>query len=503
MSRILVVDDNAENRYSLRLILTGFEVSEAASGQEAIRMAREERPDCILLDVQMPVMDGFDVCRRLRAAEETRAVPIILVTAHNKDVESVVAGLAAGGDDYVTKPFAPQELLARVRAMLRVRELQEQLESLNRGLEQKVKQRTEELRQIYATVPVGIYTLDGHGRITSANRHLEKMLGYESEELVGIRTIGDLFAPGYDALYWLERCRREGRAGHESVVVARDGTPIPVHDERVVNHDEFGEPAGFTGYLQDLRREQRIRQLLADQEKQAGVGRLAAGIVHEIINPLAGVQLYVDALLRRPTGPGEPVPTAEDHRRALQVVADAVQRSTELIEKIRGFTRAAVRPVTAVDLHALLTDLQTLMNRDLQSRQIRMEVIGPSCVVRADAGALAQVFMNLLTNARDAIEPMPVLDGVRGVIRVEVDAEDSTARVRFSDTGVGIPPHELGRIFEFLYTTKGEAGTGYGLTITKDIVESHGGTISVQSEPGRGTTFTILLPRSASGTVVA
>ncbi|MHC4339268.1 MAG: response regulator, partial [Planctomycetota bacterium] len=166
MNRILVVDDNADNRYSMRLLLSGYKVLEAASGGEGIELARKERPHCILLDVQMPDMDGFEVCRRLRADEETHSIPIILVTAHHRDTQSVVRGLAAGGDDYVSKPIAHQELLARVRAMLRIGELQDRLEVLNVELEDTVRKRTDELRQIYATVPVGLYTLDGRGRIT-------------------------------------------------------------------------------------------------------------------------------------------------------------------------------------------------------------------------------------------------------------------------------------------------------------------------------------------------
>jgi signal transduction histidine kinase len=166
---------------------------------------------------------------------------------------------------------------------------------------------------------------------------------------------------------------------------------------------------------------------------------------------------------------------------------DALRRTTDLIQNLRGFTRSAVRPVQEVELLGLLVDLQTLFRHDLHRRRIVMTVRGERCTVRGDAGRLSQVFINLLTNARDA---MP--DG--GTIAVDVDAEDSAARVRVTDTGVGIAPDQLGRIFEFLYTTKGDQGTGYGLTISRDIVESHNGTIEVESFPGKGSTFTVRLP---------
>ncbi len=186
MSRILVVDDNADNRYSMRLLLDGYNVIEAASGEEGIRVARAERPDCILLDVRMPGVDGYVVCQELRRDDATRSIPIILVTAHDRDTQSVVRGLAAGADDYVTKPVAQEELLARVRAMLRVRDLQDQLEALNETLERQVRRRTEDLCQIYATVPIGIYTLDAGGRIdveTAVGEGSRFVVSFPSEKL--------------------------------------------------------------------------------------------------------------------------------------------------------------------------------------------------------------------------------------------------------------------------------------------------------------------------------
>jgi len=485
MNRILVVDDNADNRYSIRLILGGFDVIEASGGEEAILRARTDRPDCILLDVQMPGMDGFEVCRRLRGDEATRSIPIILVTAHNRDTESVVRGLAAGGDDYVTKPVAPQELVARVRAMLRIHDLQEQLNALNRSLESQIQRRTDELRLIYATVPVGIYTLDIHGRVTSFNRHMEKMLGYSAEEVVGKMSVSDLFGPDYDSAYWLELCWRDGRSQCEAHARSKSGGVVPVFDERVVVFDAIGERTGYAGYLQDLTRQMRVRELLAEQEKQAGIGRLASVIVHEIANPVGGVLQYLDAIVRR-LEKGENISGAEV-RRGAEVMADALRRTTDLIQNLRGFTRPAVRPGEEVDLLQLLKDLQTLFRHDLHRRKIAMEVTGEPCVVKGDSGRLAQVFVNLVTNARDA---MPK----GGAITVDVGAQDSTARVRVTDTGVGIPPGQIGRVFEFLYTTKGSEGTGYGLTISKDIVEGHGGTIGIESQVGTGTTVTVSLP---------
>ena len=193
MKRILVTDDNPDSRYSLRLQLRDYEVIEAEGGARTIELAIEESPDCILLDVQMPDMNGFAVCEKLRADPRTRLIPIILVTGIHRDTESLVRGLAAGADEYVTKPIEKRELLARVHAMLRIKELQDRLGLLNEELEAKVRRRTEELRLIYATVPIGLYTLDASGRITSFNRHMQSMLGYTRDEVVDKMSISALF----------------------------------------------------------------------------------------------------------------------------------------------------------------------------------------------------------------------------------------------------------------------------------------------------------------------
>jgi len=172
---------------------------------------------------------------------------------------------------------------------------------------------------------------------------------------------------------------------------------------------------------------------------------------------------------------------------------DALQRTSDLIGNLRSFTRSAIRPVENIDPLALIDDLRSLMRHNLHRHGIEFEVAGKagSTAVKGDAGRLAQVFLNLIANAREA---MP--EG--GRLSVDVRADNSTVQVRFTDTGVGIAKADLERIFEFLYTTKGDQGTGYGLSISRDIVAEHGGRIAVESEPGRGSTFTVILPRSAA-----
>jgi signal transduction histidine kinase len=153
--------------------------------------------------------------------------------------------------------------------------------------------------------------------------------------------------------------------------------------------------------------------------------------------------------------------------------------------------------VTGVDPCAILADLHALMRHDLYRHGIDVTVRAEPgrFTVRGDSGRLSQVFLNLIANARDAMPKGGKLD-------VEARARDSSFEVSFTDTGIGIPPENMGRIFDFLFTTKGEKGTGYGLTISKEIVDEHGGSIVVRSRPGEGSTFTVVLPLE-SGPAVA
>jgi len=494
VTRILVVDDNADSRYALTLQLDpAYEVVEAANGEEALEAARRAPPDCVLLDINMQGMDGHEVCRRLRAQPDTAPVPIILVTAHSRGAKSVVEGLAAGADEFVAKPVDQQELRARVGAMLRIRELQQRLESLNEGLEAQVRERTAELKRIYETVPVGIYTLDDEGRVTAFNCYLEGLLGYEADEVVG-RPVAELFADDCAAADWLDVVREEGRAHGDVLMRHKEGHVVPAYDDVVAAREPSGAPAGFVGYLQDVTVRRRLERIAKEQETQAAVGRLAAGIVHEIANPVSGVAHYLDAVLTRLDRDDAMPP--EELRRGAAVMRDALERTNELIRNLRGFTRSAVLPVTDVDVYVLLRDVRALMRHGLRREGIDIVVEGePGAVVPGDAGKLSQVLLNLIANARDAMRPRG------GTIRMWSRRDGDAFEIGVEDEGTGIAPEHLDRVFDFLFSTKGDEGTGFGLALSREIVEEHRGTISVESRPGEGACFTIRLPgtRSASG----
>ncbi len=476
------MDDNEDSRYAVRLQLGDFDVIEVGDGPAALQAAEEVAPDCILLDVEMPGMNGFEVCRRLRANPACASIPVILLTGHRRDTDSLVTGLAAGADEYIAKPVARAELHARVHAMLRIGDLQRRLTGANERLEEQVRRRTAALLRIYETVPIGLYTMSVMGRLTSVNHALQVMLGRELDDLTG-QDASALFGADYDAAYWSALCRERGRIAAELHVVGADDQVVAVLDERVWNADG----SGFTGYVQDRTQREQLESVLQEQEKQAAIGRLAGGIMHEIINPLAGVQHYLGAVAAR-LETGATVDTQE-LQRGMVVMQDAVDRATKLVGNLRGFTRVAERPRDDVDLVAIVEDLGLLLRHDLDRHRIKLIVEGQrgEAIVRADEGQVSQVLVNLFTNARDAMQ-----DG--GTLTARVRVENQEVHLAVADTGTGIPPDIQDRVFELLFTTKGDAGTGYGLAISRRIALDHGGSLDFESQPGAGSTFHLRLP---------
>ncbi|HFD39777.1 MAG TPA: GAF domain-containing protein, partial [Anaerolineae bacterium] len=238
----------------------------------------------------------------------------------------------------------------------------------------------------------------------------------------------------------------------------------------------------------EQRVEERTRELretqgqLIQAEKMAALGELAAGVVHEINNPLHILQAYIDYLDSQ-TEPDTPIADLLDPMR------HSLENIAHLTAQLRDFSRPAAGERSPVDINDALRQVLRLANKELMHSQIRVEqVLAPDLPpVIGDRRQLEQVFLNLILNARDA---MP--EG--GRLRIETSAQANTVYIRFADSGIGIAPEDLGRIFEPYFTTKSERGTGLGLAISQRIIHQHGGQIAATSREGRGATFTLTLP---------
>jgi two-component system NtrC family sensor kinase len=244
-----------------------------------------------------------------------------------------------------------------------------------------------------------------------------------------------------------------------------------------------GQIAGCVHVMKDITERKRAQEQLLQSEKLAALGRLAASLAHEINNPLQALSSGL-RLLNRPTL------DAEKRKQYVAVAGREVERLVGIAERTIGFYRPTADDAAATDVHVLLDEMLALAGKELEHGHVvvRREWADHLSTIHAIANQLKQVFLNLILNAAQA---MP--DG--GTLTISTGrAEDGSAIcVRFADTGHGIAPEHRDRIFEPFYTTR-EQGTGLGLSISYNIVQQHGGRIEVESQPGQGTVFAVILP---------
>jgi PAS domain S-box-containing protein len=555
MSRILVVEDSRAQAEALRGVLApaGLDVTLAADGEQALERLRAADYDLVLSDVLLPGLDGFELCRRIKADPARREVPVLLLTALTGPVD-IIRGLECGADGFLTKPGPAEHLLARVRGLLanralrhqgklRVgaevlfmgrkvtissdkeqildllvasfedligtnRELQasraellaakEQMERYAERLEAQVRSSQDKYRHLMEQANDAIFVLGLDGRVAEANRRAAELLGRPAAAVVGGRFEEFVAAGELDHVrIQFQKLLAGGAARFGDVHLVRgDGRPVSVELSAAPVEAGGGRVVLAIGH--DLTERNRLELQVRQAQKMEAVGRLAGGVAHDFNNLLTIISGYSDLLLDR-AGPDDAM------RELLAEITKASVRAAGLTRQLLAFSRQQVQVPRVLDLNAVVTDITTLMGRllgpdvRLQTR-LRTET-GP---VRADAGQLEQVLMNLAVNARDAMPHGGTLTVETG--NAEMSGEEARAHpglrpgrysvLTVSDTGVGMDEATLARVFEPFFTTKGEKGTGLGLATVYGIITRSGGHIELSSEPGRGTTFRIYLPRA-------
>jgi two-component system, NtrC family, sensor kinase len=390
---VLAVDDDHNNLklVSASLTLEGYEVVCALSGEEGLEVLAKRQIDLLLLDVRMPGLDGLEVCRQIRAQSRFARMPIIFLTADHADAEDMMAGLDAGGDEYLHKPISRRMLSARVRNLL---------------------------------------------RLASADR------------------------------------------------------------------------------------ERQLLIQIAQSEKLAALGQVAAGVAHEVNNPLSFVlsnleslRAYVGDLIRvvkayRLSAEGGGAldraldldAMIEDLQPLIDETVHGGTRVRAIVQELKTFSRQDGDTFEPVDLAEIARCTLVLTERELSSRAKLEKDLLPARVELAPRQRLHQVMLNLLLNALHAVEARQTAPGARNLIKVSTRTDGAHAVLEVQDTGCGISEAVRARIFEPFFTTKPiGVGTGLGLSVCAMVIDRLGGTISVESEEGQGTTFTVRVPSAADG----
>lgn len=469
--KILLVEDNRELAENLAEIFEdeGHEVAYAWNGAEALEA---NDYDLALLDVRLPDTLGTAILPRLK--QRTPGAEVI-VTTGNADLQSAIEAVRGGAFSYLTKPVGVQELVLTANRALERVHLRRLSESLRAELEQSERRH----RDIFETVQAMIVAVGSDGRIRLANRETERLSGWSRDELLG-RDYFETFAPA------AQRDARRARVArvYEGVdlefevdLLTRDGSVRRVQ-MRWTRQSSGGEDLIY-GMGLDVTRQRDLERKARNAEKLAAVGTLAAGLAHEIRNPLnaAGLQL---SLLSRRIGK-LPQDERGNLEQPLELVRTELSRLNSLLGDFLAFARPREYARYPIDLSALLV---RVVEFEAQGDKRLVSSIAPGVQVLGDADALQQVFVNLLKNG---------LEAARSQIRVQLTVEDGRAVVELLDDGPGIPREVLGRLFEPFFTTKPQ-GTGLGLAIVHTIVTAHGGEISISVPPGGGTLARVTFP---------
>jgi two-component system, NtrC family, sensor kinase len=482
-------------------------------------------PDLILLDIKMPRMDGFEVLKALRQNTSTARIPTIIVTANATAPADVAHGLNLGANDYLYKPFAPQELLARAQSKIKARQLEDALERRTQELEAllRVGERLNQhlgvsellgiiLDLVLTLLPgeaAAIYRLDKSGSV------LEQRV--QSKD-------GDNMASGLedtDSMTTLLLVRRADLWQQETTPVAgfSNGMAAPLrygHDTLAVvvlasNSNAFDEShlrlfegiasqavlalrnaelyeiqANYALHLEDMVAErtaklQSAQQLLIRSEKLAAIGHLAASVAHEINNPLQAIGPILESMAEDIQA-GDAVDA-----RGVALVMESFERIRRIVRQLLEFARKDRAGLQALDVRDILEIVVSLNRKLFQHKRLELELQADDLPpVYGSRDQLEQVFMNLTLNAEAAMSS-------GGVLRIRAWAEGEHVVIQFADTGTGISPDDIGKIFDPFFSTK-PTGTGLGLSVSYGIIQSHQGTIEVESTVNVGTTFTIRLP---------
>lgn len=451
---ILVVEDSEIQEVMIRRILLkhGFKVISANNGAVGLQMAEEHSPALVISDIIMPVMDGYEMCRQIKSNPRLKDIPVILLT-EIEDPAGVIRGIESLADGYITKPYDADYLVEKVKFF------QETPEKFDSSLEQKID------------VEYG-----GHHHTIYANRQRILrflLLTYEH----AIRQNAEL-----------TRTHKELAELNEQL------------DEKVKQRTfELTETnIKLVAAMDALKANQG---LLIKMEKMASLGQLAAGVAHEIKNPLNIISTTIQ-LLQMEEGR-----SPKEMKMHGQVV-EQINRIVKIIDNLRDYARERKPETQDIDIVELLKKTTMLVEYEMrvESNNIEQRFCEPSLSVKGDRDQLAQVFLNLLTNARFSMGEKKKAQSAAwkeggkvwmGLLDISVEKQDGYAVIKFSDNGVGIPQKILGRIFDPFFTTKPEGrGTGLGLSISHGIIDAHKGTIDAESKEGDGAAFTIRLPLS-------
>ena len=524
-ANILVVDDDSKSLFASSEILRelGENVITAQSGSEALRCILRHEFAVILLDVHMPDLDGYETAALIRGREKTRHVPIIFLSAVNKDADHIYRGYSLGAVDYVFKPINPLILKSKITVFVELYKKSEevrrqaeaerllQLENLRVRAEkseaERALRRVEERQAlIIRSLPVALYTAE-FGSAFSGPRFLSErissLIGFPAQQFVD------------DPDLWVSRIHPadRDRVLAQIATLPNDGAALATEyrwecadgaervflDQGVLVRDDDGTPREILGTCLDVTERKHMEQQLFQAQKMEAVGQLTGGIAHDFNNMLTVVVGNLDLLARALKGSGK-------NFDRVQMALSGAKNCADLTRRLLAFaSRQRLQP-TAIDLCQMLSGMVQLLRQTLgETIVVELRIADEVGAAVADPAQVESAVMNLAINARDA---MPtggklVIEAANATLEDEYAAQNpgvvpgEYVMLAVCDTGSGMPADVMARALDPFFTTKPPGqGTGLGLSMVYGFVRQSGGHMKIESEVEQGTTIRLYLPRT-------
>jgi PAS domain S-box-containing protein len=502
---ILIVEDEGIVARDLQETLCGLGYDAfaiASSADEAILRATERCPDLVLMDVRIKgKLDGIETAEILK---RRFGVAVLFLTAHADDA-TLARATAIEPHGYLMKPVKSAELRSAIEVSLYRHEL-----------EKRLHQRDRQFATALQSVSEAVVTVDLAGKITFMNAAAEVLTGMTAAETVGrsAREIlwhidQQLVAGEETALVTALREKRAVVRQDASLVNPATGAQHFIDDSATPVMDD-GQALGAVMVFRDVTRQKTLQRQLELADRLASLGTMAAGVAHEINNPLSVIagnaEYLAEELTRYRAQMGDvavstkPGGRLQDISAALADLQSAATRIGRIVSDLRAFSRPPDHGAGGVaNVSRCIEWAVRATSQEFRHRALLTTHIEDVPLANADESKLGQVFVNLLVNAAQAIAPG---DTEHNTIAITAHTDErGRILVEVSDTGCGIPAEALGRIFDPFFTTKpAGVGTGLGLSICHGIVSSMGGELLAESEVGKGTRFVVVLPPAASHT---
>jgi PAS domain S-box-containing protein len=546
MACILVVDDNQQNRYLLEVLLKGhgYETLSAGNGAEALEMARQVLPDLVIADILMPVMDGYSLCREWKSDPILTDIPFVFYTATYTEPEDRDFAVGLGAERFLIKPMDPMDLAGILSEVIQehtetsrrgaksapakpdeeffkehskalFRKLEKKMtdvERLNRDLSEEIRERRrleEQLEKaesrfhdVLDAAPLPMSFTGTNGEMLYVNSEFTHLFGYRIEDLPDRDAWFSVAYPDESIRTSMRRAwenapemtGRENERGItpvETQVCCKDGTR-----KNVSILEALTNGIHLTAY-RDLTEQQALFSQLIQAQKMECVGHLASGLAHDFNNIVMAIVGYGQLLMAA-------VPQEGPSYGYVERILSISNRAERLTRDLFSFSRQQKTEARPMRLNQVILEAETILSRLVRTGvELRTELCTETVTISGDALQIEQILMNLVKNASDAIENIgsitiataKVVPGDAGIDGQGFGAAIPHVLLTVSDTGHGMDEKTLRNIFEPFFTSKEKGkGTGLGLSVVLSLVQRHRGSVRVQSEPGKGSTFSIYLP---------